>query len=508
MHGLDPTQGSVLPDTGFTLPPLQGTNLLEHFYRIGAHVAEPWLGLAKTLATVELPPRPDNWELQSGWTKYYHHPDGSSYCEHVEYPSHDGCAEEMLTFDVETMPKYHPYAIMACAASPHAWYSWVSPWLLGETEDPQQLIPTGFRNSPKVIVGHNVSYDRGRIFEEYNLEPTKNRFIDTMALHVAVKGISSHQRPAWMKYRKNKETELEQKEEAVEAVVELMEVVDKRHSEELDIVKKEELRRLRQEMEDSLPSLQGVDGDDVDAAEAEMSSKRWEDLTSANSLADVAKLHCGIVMDKEIRNDFMKLIPEEIRDNLTDYLGYCAHDVYVTHRVYSAALPDFLKACPHPVSFAGILTMGSSFLTVNQDWEAYLTRAEGVYRDMEEGVKAKLKTLAEDARILVDQPEKWKDDPWLSQLDWTPKVAGQSRGIFPPSIREVIFHVSSLLKFADLGRCVGRSQPLLTFRSSPCPKKPQKRLLWLLNIRYLLGTQNSFLTLSVSDRWSVFYPFC
>ncbi|KAF8061628.1 DNA polymerase family A-domain-containing protein [Lyophyllum atratum] len=430
MHGLDPTQGSVLPDTGFTLPQLQGSNLLEHFHRIGSHAAEPWLSLAKTFVSSQLPPQPDDWEIQSGWTKYYHHPDGSSYSEHVPYPMHDGKPEEMLAFDVETMPNYHPYAIMACAATPNGWYSWISPWLLGESKDPQHLIPMGDPTSPKVIVGHNVSYDRGRILEEYSLEPTKNRFIDTMALHVAVKGISSHQRPAWMKYRKSKETQAEQKEEAVEAIVELMEAVDRRQTEEMDDVKKEELRRLRQDMEDSLPSLMG--DEDPETAEAEILSKRWEDLTSANSLADVAKLHCGITMDKEIRSDFMKLTPEDIRNNVTEYLSYCANDVDVTHRVFSVALPAFLKGCPHPVSFAGILTMGSSFLTVNEEWESYLQRAEAVYREMEEGVKAKLKKLAEDARLLMDGGEKWKDDVWLSQLDWTPKVAGKSRGIFPP----------------------------------------------------------------------------
>ncbi|GLB35454.1 putative DNA polymerase A domain [Lyophyllum shimeji] len=430
MHGLDPTQGSVLPDTGFTLPQLQGSNLTEHFYRIGSHAAEPWLGLAKTFISSQIPPKPDDWDIQSGWTKYYHHPDGSSYSEHVPYPMHDGKPEEMLTFDVETMHSYHPYAIIACAASPNAWYCWISPWLLGESEDPQHLIPLGESTTPKIIVGHNVSYDRARILEEYSLEPTQNRFIDTMALHVAVKGISSHQRPAWMKYRKSKETRAEQKEEAVEAIVELMDAVERRQMEELDDVKKEDLRRLRQDMEDSLPSL--ISDEDTETAEADLSSKRWEDLTSANSLADVAKLHCGITVDKEIRNDFAKLTPEEIRNNIADYLQYCATDVDVTHRVYAAALPAFLQACPHPVSFAGILTMGSSFLTVNEEWKSYLERAEAVYREMEEGVKTKLKNLAEEARQLMDAGEKWKDDVWLSQLDWTPKVAGKSRGVFPP----------------------------------------------------------------------------
>ncbi|KAG6918026.1 hypothetical protein DXG01_016878 [Tephrocybe rancida] len=430
MHGLDPTQGSVLPDTAFTLPPLQGSNLLEHFYRIGAHAAEPWLGMAKSFVSSELLPRPNHWEIQSGWTKYYYHPDGSSYSEHVPYPMHDGKPEETITFDVETMPNYHPYAIMACAASPNGWYSWISPWLLGESKLTQHLIPMGDPSVPKVIVGHNVSYDRGRILEEYSLKPTKNRFIDTMALHVAVKGISSHQRPAWMKYRKSKEDRVEQKEEAIQAIEELMFAVKTRMGEEADVEKKKELGRLYQDMQDTLAN------DEEPQSEVEEAVKRWEDLTSANSLADVAKLHCGIDVDKEIRSDFMKLTHEEIRENITEYLGYCANDVDVTHQVYAAALPEFLAGCPHPVSFAGILTMGSSFLTVNEEWESYIHRAEEVYREMEIDIKAKLKILAEEARTLMDDEEKWKDDVWLSQLDWTPKVAGKSRGVFPPEIVE------------------------------------------------------------------------
>ncbi|KDR84733.1 hypothetical protein GALMADRAFT_53782 [Galerina marginata CBS 339.88] len=394
MHGLDPTQTSVLPNTSFRLPALQGSNISEHFHRIGAHAAEPWLTLAKTFASNELPPKPDSWHVQSGWTKYYHMPDGSSYGEHVETPTHDGKPEVMLTFDVETMPKYHPFSIMACAASPNAWYAWISPWLLGESEDPQQLIPLGDSNVSRVIVGHNVAYDRIRLLEEYNVHGTSNRFIDTMSLHVAAHGISSHQRPAWMKYRKSKQAEEEQREEAVEAVMGLMKTA---------------------------PNIPSADVD-ADITADDIESKKWEDITSANSLADVAKLHCGIQMDKEIRNDLMTMDPGHIRDNVTDYLDYCANDVYVTHRVYSSTLPSFLAGCPHPVSFAGILTMGSSFLPVDENWEMYLKNAEAICSEMEEKVQTKLKKLAEDAKGLMDgEDHVWKTDPWLCQLDWTPK---------------------------------------------------------------------------------------
>ncbi|KAJ3574982.1 hypothetical protein NP233_g1401 [Leucocoprinus birnbaumii] len=432
MHNLDPAQGSQLPDTAFRLPPLQGANLDEHFYRLGSHAAEPWLQQAKTFASIKLPPRPEHWDIRSGWTKYTYVPDGASYSEPVDFPMHEGNPEQMLVFDVETMPNYHPYAIMACAATSNAWYTWISPWLLQETEDPVHLIPLGEPNVPRVVVGHNVSYDRQRILDEYNITGSATRFLDTMALHVAVTGISSHQRPEWMKYRKSKEKQLEQQEEAIEVMYDLISQVEEREKEETDPAKREEMRNVRDEMLQSVNQL-AESNNQLMEEQDEIAEKRWEELTSVNSLREVANLHCGVSMDKEIRSDFMTSTPQDIRDNIHDYLDYCSSDVDVTHRVYAVTLPAFLQACPHPVTFAGILEMGSSFLTVNQEWERYLERAEGLYREMEEGIKQKLRDIAEGARTFLDTPDAWQDDPWLSQLDWTPKVAKKSRGVFPPA---------------------------------------------------------------------------
>ncbi len=426
-----------MPDTEFTLPPLQGQTLDEHFYKIGSEAAQPWLSLAKEFSTTDLPPRPDHWNIQSGWTKYLHAEDGSSYCIPVEYPEHDGSLEDMLVFDVETLPAESPYAIMACAATKNAWYSWLSPWLLGETSETQQLIPFGSRDVPRVVVGHNVSYDRARILEEYDLQGTKSRFIDTMALHVAVNGISSNQRAAWMKRKKEKEEEALMRQEAADVVTGMLSGL---HGEDAsDVTKKEEIRRLRQDIEESLPQLLADPTD-----EAEASSKRWEDITSANSLADVAKLHCGIEMDKEIRNDFLTHSRQEILDNVQDYLGYCSSDVSVTHAVFRKVLPAFLTACPSPVSFAGILTMGSSFLTVNEEWEKYIETAERTYQELNDKVRLRLIELACRAKDMAAD-ESWRGDVWLSQLDWTPKVAGKSRGIGTEEVSESSKYHQSVL---------------------------------------------------------------
>ncbi|KAI0297802.1 gamma DNA-directed DNA polymerase [Multifurca ochricompacta] len=459
MHGLDPKHGSVLPDTSFTLPPLQGHTIDEHFHRIGVSTARPWSSLAVNLMEAQLPPPPSHWEIQAGWTKYHHRLDGSSYSEHVEHPHHDGKPEQLLVFDVETMPEYHPYAVLACAASPSGWYSWISPWLLDQSADPQQLISLGDPSVARIVVGHNVSYDRARIREEYSLDGSRTRFLDTMALHVAVKGISSHQRPAWMKHRKTKAKERKFAAEAKEAVVALLDETKTRQAIEKDEAKREEIHAMRCAIEESL--LSTARGED---ALEEVESKSWEDITSANSLADVARLHCGIDMDKMARNDFMECTPTEILENVQDYLTYCANDVSVTHCVFAKVLPEFLESCPSPVSFSGILTMGSSFLTVNEEWEKYLENSERVYRSLEEGVKKRLADLAVEAKRMMEN-ERWRDDVWLRQLDWTPKAAGKSRGV---SVLEL--YVLSLLPYT--ARIVNRTLPLL-FKLSLDGRCPQ-----------------------------------
>ncbi|GAV99900.1 dna polymerase gamma [Lentinula edodes] len=463
-HGLDPTQSSTLPSTDFILPPLQGNNLLEHFHRIGVSSSQPYISFAKQFAEAELPPIPDDWQLQAGWTKYHHSSDGSGYCEHVAFPSHDGKSEIMLAFDVETMPKYHQYPILACAASPNAWYVWISPWILDPSSNsPEHLIPLGPPDVSRLVVGHNVSYDRARIQEEYHLAGTKNRFLDTMSLHVAIKGISSHQRPAWAKYRKEKQDAIESRDEAIEAVIHLLHDVEQQLKGLREAVASglvddrgevQKLVDLQSNLEESLSGLKITqsassdtnqpdplltDADLDDEPSIETSQKRWEDITSGNSLVDVAKLHCDIDISKEIRNDFMTATPLEILESINDYISYCATDVGTTHAVYKKVLPGFLQACPHPVSFAGVATMGSGFLPVNEQWEAYIDRAERVWQNLEGKVRTGLENLARAAiaEYKVTSPDApvvgpWQDDVWLNQMDWTPKVAGKTRGVYPP----------------------------------------------------------------------------
>lgn len=353
------------------MPNLQGTTLDEHFYKLGMDTAEPYLSMAKKLAWANPPPKPRKWVARSGWTKYNR--DGTS--EAIEAPD-----ETMLTFDTEVMWKETSFACMACAVSPTAWYAWISPWLLEESKSDRHLIPLGDPSKPRIIVGHNIGYDRARVAEEYSIGQSKNSFIDTMSLHVASNGMCSRQRPSWMKHRKSRE--LREKIATAEENTELAHLLDS-------------------------------------GAIPDEEEELWIGRSAINSLRDVAQFHCNITIDKARREYFGELDRQGVREKLDELLDYCAADVEITHRVYQKVFPLFLETCPHPVSFAAIRFLAAEILPVNETWDAYIANAEATYRKLEDGVRERLVSLAEKALEVKDKPEVYQIDPWLNQLDWS-----------------------------------------------------------------------------------------
>ena len=383
------------PPVGFDLPDLQGQTLDEHFYKLGMDAAEPYLTYAKRYAFASPPPKPRRWEgKRSGWTKY--HSDGTM--EAVDAPN-----EAMLTFDTEVMWHETSFPAMACAVSDTTWYSWLSPWLLEESQDDRHLIPLGDPTQERIIVGHNIGYDRARIAEEYNLEQSRNNFLDTMSLHVAVNGMCSRQRPTWVMHKKAREDR--EKVANSEAAADLAALLQTRQN---NFDEEEEL---------------------------------WVGRSSVNSLRDVAKFHCGITIDKARREYFGELDRAGIRERVDELLDYCAADVDVTHRVFKKVFPLFLQTCPHPVSFAALRHLSTEILPVNKSWNAYVANAEATYHKLSDEVEGRLQDLAAKALAMKDELEKYINDPWLQQLDWSGQevrmVKGKKKGDPPrPAARQ------------------------------------------------------------------------
>jgi len=190
-----------MPDVELQLPPLEG-NVVDHFYKIGKQQSEPYSVLMDEFLKRTIPEMPNEWVFKEGWTRY------GKEIESCDYPK-----ESVMIFDVEVCCKEGDLPTLATAVTSEAWYSWVSKDLINcNTRSGRylrysckDLIPletsikckeksTEWTNTPKLCVGHHVAFDRARIMEQYWLNRTALRFIDTMSLHIAVSGITSYQK--------------------------------------------------------------------------------------------------------------------------------------------------------------------------------------------------------------------------------------------------------------------------------------------------------------------------
>lgn len=357
-HGLLGKKTSITSPISFTLPPLQGNSLDEHFQKLGHFASEPYLSMCQNKFT-HIVAKPREWIRKPGWHRY----EPGKLPQPVPYP-----LEDTIVFDVETLYKISPYPVLATALSSKAWYSWCSPYLCGD-DNPQHLIPMNSTAQKRLVIGHNVGYDRARVLEEYNLQESETFFLDTMSLHIASSGMCSRQRPKWMKNKKT--TQKEQ--------------------------------------------------DDLEPNTAEEEDP-WMTVSTMNSLKDVALLHCHIKMNKEPRDFFATLNKNEIIDNFQEMVNYCSTDVEVTSKVFDKVFPLFREKCPHPVSFGALKILSSCILpTQNKGWQQYISQAESIYQESKQKIEDKIIKIVEETVKMKDTPEMFSKDPWLRQLDWTIK---------------------------------------------------------------------------------------
>uniref|UniRef100_A0A3Q4GIG5 DNA polymerase subunit gamma-1 n=1 Tax=Neolamprologus brichardi TaxID=32507 RepID=A0A3Q4GIG5_NEOBR len=381
-HQLWGKDTSLLPDVDLKLPKMYGNDIDEHFCHLAQTQSLPYLEAATKLKLAELPPMPQEWSWEVGWTRYG--PTGES--QKVDFPD-----ESALVFDVEVCTTEGQCPTLAVAVSPTNWYSWCSKRLIEERYSWSyhltlaDLIPleTPFNSArapggkwkERLIVGHNVSFDRAHIKEQYLLKGSKVRFMDTMSLHMAISGLTGFQRTLWMASKLGKKRGLQEV--------------------------KEHIKKAGKKHEGPM-----------------IGSWDWVNISSINNLADVHALYVGgPPLQKEARETFVKGSMTDVRNNFQELMQYCALDVKATHEVFTEQLPLFMERCPHPVTLAGMLEMGVSYLPVNQNWGRYLEDSQDVYEELQREMKKSLMIVADDACQLLEN-DRYKEDPWLWDLDW------------------------------------------------------------------------------------------
>lgn len=349
-----------VPDVELQLPPLKG-NIIDHFHEIGKIQSAPYSILMEEFLKNSTPEMPKEWVFREGWTRY------GKEVEPCDFPK-----EKVMIFDVEVCCKEGDLPTLATAVTSEAWYSWTSRDLINCNSTSgrylgyscKDLIPlesslksreksTEWTNMPKLCVGHHVAFDRARIMEQYWLNRTALRFIDTMSLHVAVSGITSYQKA---------------------------------------------LLKSKNVIED----------------------ESWQHKSSLNSLNEVYKLYCKSELSKSDRDTFVKGSLKDINNNFQNLMTYCANDVKATTKVLEKLWPLFLARFPHPVTLAGILELGTSYLPINSNWKRYLDTSNEIYEDLDIESKFLLSQQANQACQLMYN-HNYKKDLWLWDQDWVSK---------------------------------------------------------------------------------------
>jgi DNA polymerase gamma 1 len=421
-----------LYDGSLPFPPLLGEDIKDHFEHMAGEFLDDYLKRADEFSTAELPKVPsyDDFIFQPGWTRYEW--GGEKFLtEQVPHP-----LEKAFTYDTETFVVGGAFPVIGTCLSARAAYVWLAaemcnPALPQEEWTQYDLIPLGTQS---FVVGHNISYDRVRARDGYTLTETEpeNFYFDTLSAHIAVSGLASGQR--WLYVLSGKDPEDLSEEE-----------------------KKKLQFRPRWADEGSTNALVNVYNFHV-AAVREYFGKEVHRMQDA---------------DKEIREVFVKATEMHQLANRRDLLDYAMKDAFYTTELFQALWPKYLKSTPSKVGIAGHYFLNGSRIPVSTQWSDWISHTEKVFhahsREMSEICHSLIekyvgqwnkeldKDLVAAQELFEKDPEtcialanlgnkktvkftdvlrgfdknehtwrknadEWaKKDPWLSQLDWTPR---------------------------------------------------------------------------------------
>ncbi|PAV88459.1 hypothetical protein WR25_06030 isoform C [Diploscapter pachys] len=272
-------------------------------------------------------------------------------------------------------------------------YSWCSDRLINHTPLPQYFtcnlrdfyVPVakqGEKNS-RIVIGHNVGFDRARTQSPYEKEPTGVLFMDTMAMVASMFGMADHQETMY------------------------------------------KTRRAQTDgMDDSDPALSQVgpiEGNSEDQ-KGDGWIREWKKRVSPKGLADVHKyLYPNKKpLDKQYQNFFVKCSLPDVREKFQILMKYCAHDVLATAQIYAKLMPMFREKIPHPISLAGMVYMGDAYLPINQHWRQFYQKNEKECHELKTEAMRSLITSAKNMIQLIPTKEDAKRDLWFWIEDFSP----------------------------------------------------------------------------------------
>ena len=281
-------------------------------------------------------------------------------------------AESVMLFDVETYVKGGGHPVMACALTVQGWYFWLHPQLVKGKT--VRFVPELIPVGPnKLLVAHNAMFDASKTVEAY--------------------GLSNQDRPASLCTMAMNGT------------------------------------------------VSAMGGDQVTRAYKAIPANAplpWMKQVCGDSLAACLKFHTGMEVSKESRDLFVTGNLFDIINNLDELIKYQLKDVEALAWLTLALYPKFRSQCPSLITLCGLLELSKSLLVVDSTYMDRVRLNTMIYGMQNKSLTAQAAKLCDNlAQDFVANPSfDWENDPWLSQLDWTPAKTGKNKG-FPAWYRKI-----------------------------------------------------------------------
>ena len=154
----------------------------------------------------------------------------------------------------------------------------------------------------------------------------------------------------------------------------------------------------------------------------------WLKKVAGDSLQDCLKYYVGMDLNKDRRDLFVSGTLGDIIGDLPNLLDYAVKDVEALWWLFMALWPKFREACPSDASLVGLLELSRSLLVVRDTYDKVIA-ANNLQLEVRraELLGEVTKVMNNDLQAFMGGKD-WSDDPWLSQLDWTPAKSGENKG--------------------------------------------------------------------------------
>lgn len=192
-----------------------------------------------------------------------------------------------------------------------------------------------FPKSGRIVIGHNVSYDRKYLSSEYLMD-SENYFIDTMSLGVACFGLSEGQQALY-----------------------------------------------RQKHVSSYEDVGLI--------------YNWKNHASEAALSKLYEFLFRESIDKGVRDKIIDEVWSEWAGHWYEYTQYCSEDVYHTARLFTRVFEEYSRLCSNPISWLGMMDLGRLFLPLDRKWAKFIISTDKIYVESRDNLRGMVERAALEA---------------------------------------------------------------------------------------------------------------